>query len=108
MLGGDIEPSSDDVVSNIPTLLEPELVDAEGCWSEVGVEVHVDDCLCAYCEESRGLVEIGATIIVQVTNEFDTMVLRLLPTEAMQLAKALIKHTTDLEDLHEQGAWDHL
>ncbi len=104
MLGEDIEPSSDDVVSTIPTLLEPELVDAEGCWSEVGVEVHIDDCFCAYCEERRGLVELGATIIVQVTNEFDTMVLRLLPVEARQLAKALIKHTTDLEDIQEQGA----
>ena len=108
MLGEDIEPSSDDVVSSIPTLFEPELVDAEGCWSEVGVEVHVDDCLCTYCEECRGLVEIGATILVQVTNEYDTMVLRLLPTEARLLAKALIKHTTDLEDIQQRGAWDHI
>jgi|TARA_B100001094_G_scaffold24595_1_gene20675 hypothetical protein len=105
VLGGDIEPSSDDVVSTIPTLLEPELVDAE---LEIGVDVHIDDCLCMYCEESRGIIEIGTTILVEVSNEFDTMVLRLLPTEAMQLAKALIKHTADLEDLHEQGVWEHL
>ncbi len=108
MLGEDIEPSSDDIVSSIPTLFEPELVDAEGCWSEVGVEVHIDDCFCAFCEERRGLVEAGATILVQVTNEFDTMVLRLSPTEARLLAKALIKHTTDLEDMQEQGARRYL
>ena len=108
MLGEDIEPSSDDIVSSIPTLFEPELVDAEGCWSEVGVEVHIDDCFCAFCEERRGLVEAGATILVQVTNEFDTMVLRLSPIEARILAKALIKHTTDLEDMQEQGARRHL
>ena len=108
MLGEDIEPSSDDIVSSIPTLFEPELVDAEGCWSEVGVEVHIDDCYCAYCEERRGLVEAGATILVQVTNEFDTMVLRLSSAEARLLAKALIKHTTDLEDMQEQGARRYL
>ncbi len=108
MLGEDIEPSSDDIVSSIPTLFEPELVDTEGCWSEVGVEVHIDDCFCAFCEERRGLVEAGATILVQVTNEFDTMVLRLSPTEARLLAKALIKHTTDLEDMQEQGARRYL
>ena len=108
MLGEDIEPASDDIVSSIPTLFEPELVDAEGCWSEVGVEVHIDDCFCAFCEERRGLVEAGATILVQVTNEFDTMVLRLSPTEARLLAKALIKHTTDLEDMQEQGARRYL
>jgi hypothetical protein len=108
VLGEDIEPSSDDVVSSIPTLFEPELVDAEGCWSEVGVEVHIDDCYCAYCEERRGLVEVGATILVQVTNEFDTMVLRLLPVEARQLAKALLKHSTDLEEMTEQGVWDYI
>jgi hypothetical protein len=108
VLGEDIEPSSDDIVSSIPTLFEPELVDAEGCWSEVGVEVHIDDCFCAFCEERRGLVEAGATILVQVTNEFDTMVLRLSPTEARLLAKALIKHTTDLEDMQEQGARRYL
>jgi hypothetical protein len=108
VLGEDIEPSSDDIVSSIPTLFEPELVDAEGCWSEVGVEVHIDDCYCAYCEERRGLVELGATILVQVTNEFDTMVLRLSSAEARLLAKALIKHTTDLEDMQEQGARRYL
>jgi len=108
VLGEDISPSSDDVVSSIPTLFEPELVDAEGCWSEVGVEVHIDDCYCAYCEERRGLVELGATILVQVTNEFDTMVLRLSSAEARLLAKALIKHTTDLEDMQEQGARRYL
>jgi hypothetical protein len=105
VLGGDIEPSSDEAVSTIPTLLAPKLVDAE---LEIGVDVHIDDCLCMYCEESRGIIGIGTTILVEVSNEFDTMVLRLLPAEAMQLAKAIIKHTSNLEDLQDQGAWDNL
>ena len=105
MLGGDIDQTSDDIVTSIPTLMEPLLLEAD---DPVGVVVHIDDCLCQFCKDNRGIVRLGTTVLLEVSDYHDTMLLRLLPEEALRLAKALIKHTTDLEDMSDQGVWDYI
>lgn len=105
MLGEDSNQTSDEIVTSIPTLMEPVLLESE---DPIGVVIHIDDCLCTFCEDSRGILKIGSTVLLEVTDSDDTMILRLLPEEALLVAKALIKHTGELEDMSDQGAWDYI
>jgi hypothetical protein len=105
VLGEDIEPSSDDIMTSIPTLMEPTLLESD---DPAGVVIHIDDCLCTFCEENRGIVRLGSTLLIEISDAQDTMMLRLLPEEAIKIAKALLKHSTDLEEMTEQGVWDYI
>ncbi len=94
---------SDGIVSILNTIIMPDLIDPN---AEKGVMVHIDDCMCEDCSCKRGDIVYGSTILLEITNTKSTMVARLLPHEARALARELFKHTSELEDLRDRGAFD--
>ena len=96
---------SDGVISIVNTVIMPILTEAN---LEKGVMVHIDDCLCEDCSCDRSDIIYGSTILLELTNTESTMIARLLPTEARALARELLKHTEELENLRDRGAFDNV
>jgi len=103
--GTEFPMDSDGVISKLQTIIMPQLREAN---EEVGVMVHIDDCFCDDCEAERGSLTFATTILVEVTNNRDTMIARLLPGEARSLGIALIKQSMELYELREQGCYDNV
>jgi len=93
---------TDGIVSVVSTVIMPSLLEAN---DEQGIMVHIDDCLCEGCILERGEILFGSTVLIEITNDKHTMLARLLPNEALALARELFKHTSDLEALRERGVF---
>ena len=96
---------TDGIVSIVNTVIMPALRPSN---DEKGVMVHIDDCLCEDCSCSRGDIIYGSTVLLELTNNKNTMIARLLPDEARALANELFRHTSELESLRERGAFDNV
>jgi hypothetical protein len=94
---------SDGIVSILNTIIMPNITAPN---TEKGVMVHIDDCMCEDCSCNRGDIVYGSTVLLEITNTKSTMIARLLPHEARALAKELFKHTTELEELRDRGAFN--
>jgi|TARA_B110001454_G_scaffold218261_1_gene245782 hypothetical protein len=94
---------SDGIISKLQTMIMPQLVRPN---EEPGIMVHIDDCFCERCESERGSVAFATTILVEITNNKNTMITRLLPGEARTLGLALIEQSVALYELREQGCYD--
>lgn len=103
--GDEFPIDSDGIVSKLQTVIMPHLVRPN---EEPGVMVHIDDCFCEGCNSERGSVAFATTILVEVTNNKNTMIARLLPGEARTLGLALIKQSIELCELREQGCYDNV